>query len=63
MTQPDREIVDGVDLTPGAHQDERGVDLTLIRYCLSLTPAQRLAENEGIIDLLARAEPSRDGTR
>ncbi len=61
MTDIAREIVDGVDLTPGAHLDHRGVDRTLIRHMLSLTPTQRLAENEKMIEFLATIEQSRDG--
>jgi hypothetical protein len=63
MDRDKREIVDGVDLTPGAHQDWRGVDLTLIRHCLSLTPTERLAENEQALELLAMVERSRNGAR
>jgi hypothetical protein len=63
MDRDQREIVDGVDLTPGAHQDWRGVDLTLIHHCLSLTPTERLAENEQALELLAMVERSRDGAR
>ncbi len=63
MTESRRDIVDGVDLTPGAHQDSRGVDLTLIRHSLSLTPSERLAENEAMIEFVTALERSRDGTR
>ena len=63
MEQRKREVVDGVDLTPGAHQDERGVDLTLIRHCLSLSPTERLAENEGALELVLALERSRDVPR
>ena len=61
MDRDGREIVDGVDLTPGAHQDWRGVDLTLVRYCLSLTPTERLAQNEDAIEFLSTLQGSRDG--
>jgi hypothetical protein len=63
VRQAEPEIVDGVDLTPGVHQDARGVDLTLIRHCLALTPAERLAENEGVIELIRLGEQSRNGAR
>jgi len=63
MNRTEPEIVDGVDLTPGAHQDWRGVDLTLIRHCLSLTPTERLAENEQALELVLELERARDGTR
>jgi hypothetical protein len=63
MDRDEHEIIDGVDLTPGAHQDWRGVDLTLIRHCLSLTPTERLAENDAAIELLATIERSRDVAR
>jgi hypothetical protein len=63
MKRVEKEIVDGIDLTPGAHQDWRGVDLTLIRHCLSLTPTERLAENDQALELLSMLERSRDGAR
>ena len=63
MIVSEPEVVDGVNLTPGAHQDERGVDRTLIRHCLELTPTERLEENEGMIALMTSVEASRDGAR
>lgn len=63
MDRGEPEIVDGVDLTPGAHQDWRGVDLTLIRHCLRLTPTERLAENDEALELLLELERARDGSR
>jgi hypothetical protein len=50
-----RERDDEVALSPGAHQDQRGVDRSLIRYCLRLTPTQRMAENESALALTAGA--------
>jgi hypothetical protein len=44
-----REQGDEVGLRPGAYQDARGVDRSLIRYCLRLTPTQRMAENDGAL--------------
>ncbi len=61
MSDPKRLIVDGVDLTPGAHQDHRGVDLTLIRESLKLSPAERLDRNEEMIEFVALAQRSSDG--
>jgi hypothetical protein len=46
-----REQGDEVALRPGAYQDARGVDRSLIRYCLSLTPTQRMAENDSALAL------------
>jgi len=37
--------------------DENGVDLSLIRWMLSLSPAERLAVVQGSIDLVERARP------
>jgi hypothetical protein len=39
--------------------DENGVDLTLIRWMLSLTPAERLATLQDHIDFVALARESR----
>ena len=61
MGDGNRTIVDGVDLTPGAHQTATGVDRTLIRECLKLTPAERLARNEEMIEFAQVVERSRDG--
>ena len=37
--------------------DESGVDRSLIRWMLSLSPAERLAVVQGSIDLVERARP------
>ncbi len=37
--------------------DENGVDRSLIRWMLSLSPAERLAAVQGSIDLVERARP------
>jgi len=39
---------------------EDGVDLTLIRWMLSLTPSERLASLEGILDLEQSIRAARD---
>ncbi len=44
-------------------QDWRGVDLTLIRHCLDLTPTERIAENEAALSLFAAVEDLSDGAR
>ena len=47
--------------------DENGVDLSLIRWMLRLSPAERIAVVQGSIDLVQRArpltKPNFDGTR
>jgi hypothetical protein len=47
--EPDRE-----GLNPGKDRSEEGVDLTLIRYLLSLTPAERLQLLQNNLNALAR---------
>lgn len=39
---------------------EDGVDLTLIRWMLSLTPAERLASLENLLDLQRSVRATRD---
>ena len=44
------------DLSPtDAAYDDQGVDRSLIRYCLGLTPTERMAENEAALALAASA--------
>ena len=43
--------------------DANGVDRSLVRWMLRQTPAQRLAYAQGVIDLAAAAQRSRDGNR
>ena len=52
VTMEGHERDDEVALDPGTHQDARGVDRSLIRHCLSLTPTQRIAENEDALALI-----------
>lgn len=54
----------GVDSPPGERKpavDENGVDLTLVRYTLSLTPTQRLLAVEGFMNALATVRPRNRG--
>jgi hypothetical protein len=50
---------DEVGLLPGQYQDARGVDRSLIRYCLRLTPTQRMAENDSALALQASVRQPR----
>ncbi|MGZ3448039.1 MAG: hypothetical protein ACXVEF_00485 [Polyangiales bacterium] len=43
--------------------DENGVDRSLVRWFLSLTPYERLAELDHALRLAELAEASRDSTR
>jgi hypothetical protein len=43
--------------------DTNGVDRSLVRWMLRQTPAQRLAYAQGVIDLAAAAQRSRNGAR
>jgi len=43
---------------PARDVDENGVDLTLVRYTLSLTPTQRLRAVEKFMNALATVRPS-----
>jgi len=38
--------------------DEQGVDLTLVRYTLSLTPTERLKALENFMNAMASVRPS-----
>ena len=44
--------------TDGAHFDENGVDLTLVRYTLSLTPTERLKAVENFMNVMASVRPA-----
>lgn len=50
------------DATPVVY-DANGVDRTLIRWMLGLTPTQRLEYAQGVIDLVNLAKPVRRGDR
>lgn len=52
-----------VDPMADSPQDWRGVDLTLIRHCLDLTPTERIAENESALSLFTAFEDLGDGAR
>ena len=41
-----------------ADYDENGVDLTLVRYALSLTPTQRLKAVENFLNAIASVRPA-----
>ncbi len=45
---------------PAGEVDESGVDLTLIRWMLSLSPAERLASLQGFVDSVAALRHGRD---
>ena len=50
---------------PGSDFDENGVDLSLVRYSLSLTPTQRLKAVENFMNAMASvraAPPLTDGS-
>ncbi len=47
---------------PGT-QDPDGVDRSLVRWMLRLTPTERLAYAQGMIELVASVRPTRDGNR
>jgi hypothetical protein len=49
--------------SPADVYDEDGVDRSLIRWMLSLTPTERLDKAQEAIDLVASVGPSRDGAR
>jgi hypothetical protein len=54
------------DFTPAnaaASYDAEGVDRSLIRWMLRLTPRQRLDYVQGVIDLACSARPSPNGDR
>ena len=54
------------DVTPpdaAASYDAEGVDRSLIRWMLRLTPRQRLDYVQGVIDLACSARPSPNGDR
>jgi len=53
----ENQVVGEVDPMPDSPQDWRGVDLTLIRHCLDLTPTERIAENEAALSLFAVERP------
>ncbi len=63
MSDAERDLVGEVDPVPDPPQDWRGVDLTLIRHCLDLTPTERIAENEAALSLFAAVEDLSDGAR
>jgi hypothetical protein len=46
-----------------ASYDAEGVDRSLIRWMLRLTPRQRLDYVQGVIDLARNARPSPNGDR
>jgi hypothetical protein len=41
--------------------DADGIDRSLIRYCLSLTPDERLEQLEGFLEFIESARPVSDG--
>ncbi|WP_438031570.1 hypothetical protein [Sorangium sp. So ce204] len=43
--------------------DENGVDRSLIRWMLSLSPTERLAQVQGAIDLVMSVREPSDGAR
>jgi hypothetical protein len=47
---------------PGWHAAiDAGHDVTLIDHALSLTPAERFADHQRFLDMIARLENARDG--
>ena len=64
MTSPREPFVDGPRPPDGERiYDDNGVDRTLVRWMLSLTPTERLAAVQSGIDLLASVRNVRPGSR
>jgi len=61
-----RTLAQEKDFTPpdaAASYDAEGVDRSLIRWMLRLTPRQRLEYVQGVMDLARSARPSPHGNR
>lgn len=58
-------VREGLELeaAPEAAYDSAGVDRSLIRWMLGLTPAERLRHVQGTIDLVRRAKRVSNGDR
>ena len=60
MTEPQDNVVEECDDSP---YDENGVDRSLVRWMLGLSPTERLAAVQGSIDLIMSVRELPDGSR
>lgn len=58
-------VVDGVviDTRPGAAQDERGVDMTLIERTLAMTPDERVRRLDAVLNSVQAMRGALDADR
>ncbi|MFI5301303.1 MAG: hypothetical protein ACHREM_24730 [Polyangiales bacterium] len=59
QAEADREVAEWF----AAAYDENGVDRSLIRHSLSLTPEQRMQANQDVLDMMATVRSKTNGAR